>query len=126
MKNKEVIFTGYNSELKENARSLRKTMTPEEKHLWYDFLRGYPVKFYRQRSIGNYIVDFYCSKARLVIELDGSQHYADEEKEYDRKRTEFLEAYGLKVLRFSNYDIKKNFEGVCITIERNVKELMTK
>ncbi len=126
MKSKEIVFTGYNSELKENARNLRKNMTPEEKHLWYDFLRSYPVKFYRQRSIGNYIVDFYCSKAKLVIELDGSQHYTIDGKEYDSLRTEVLEAYGLEVLRVSNYDIKQNFEGVCITIDRNVKGKMTR
>jgi len=82
MKNKEA-FTGYNSKMKETARSLRKNMTRQEKHLWYDFLRDYPVKWYRQRSVDRFIVDFFCFKARLVIELDGSQHYTEDGMEYD-------------------------------------------
>ena len=98
-------------------------MTRQERHLWYSFLKKYPVKFYRQRIIDHYIADFYCSKAKLVIELDGSQHYTDEGKEYDRIRTDILERYGLEVMRFSNSDIDRNFAAVCATIDEKVKRL---
>ena len=114
--------TKYNPELKEAARNLRKNMTKQEKHLWYDFLRNYPIKFYRQRVIDKYIVDFYCSSAKLVIELDGSQHYNEDGMKYDHIRTEKIEQYGLQVIRFTNTDIDKNFEGVCKEIDRIVKE----
>ena len=97
----------------ENARRLRKEMTKEERHLWYDLLLNYPVKIYKQKIIGNYIVDFYCHQAKLVIELDGSQHYEEEGQAYDAKRTAFLEEKGLSVFRVSNRDIKENFSGVC-------------
>lgn len=119
---KEHYFTGYNSSHKEGARSLRKTMTPQERHLWYDFLRGYPIKIYRQRPIDQYIVDFYCSKARLVIELDGSQHYTEEGIVYDTIRTEILEKYQLKVIRFSNREVDENFSGLCAAIDKEIKE----
>lgn len=104
-----------------NARNLRRNMTREERHLWYDFLRTYPVKFYRQRMIGNYIVDFYCSSALLIVELDGGQHYSEENIEYDRKRTLYLNEYNIKVLRFNNTDVMLNFEGVCFTIDKEIK-----
>ena len=97
-------------------------MTKEERRLWYDFLRLYPVRFLRQKVIDEYIVDFYCSKARLVIELDGSQHYDQEIELKDRIRTEKIEQRNLKVIRISNYDINKNFEGVCEYIDRWVKD----
>lgn len=122
----DYTFTAYNSEHTDRARELRKNMTPQEKRLWYDFLRTYPVKFYRQRAIGNYIVDFYCSKARLVVELDGSQHYDPDNERYDAERTKQLEACGLRVLRFSNYDMARYFEGVCGTIDRAVSESLGK
>ena len=121
MKNKEA-FTGYNSKMKETARSLRKNMTRQEKHLWYDFLRDYPVKWYRQRSVGRFIVDFFCFKARLVIELDGSQHYTEDGMEYDSIRTDILEKYNLEVLRFTNLEVDENFRGVCETIHGKVRE----
>ncbi len=105
-----------------NARSLRKNMTPEEKHLWYDFLSKYPIRFYKQRIIDNYIVDFYCSKAKLVIELDGSQHYEAEAIEYDNLRTQILQQYELEVVRFTNREIWDNFEGVCQEIDKKIKE----
>jgi very-short-patch-repair endonuclease len=111
----------YNKKLVPNARTLRKNMTKEEKHLWYDFLKGYPIKIYKQRVIGNYIVDFYCHSARLVIELDGSQHYTDEGKAYDQERTNALEASGLTVIRFSNKDIDDRFEQVCYIIDQTIK-----
>ena len=120
----DYTFTGHNDELTGHARQLRKTMTRQERHLWYDFLRTYPVKFYRQRVIDNYIVDFYCSDARLVVELDGSQHYTPEGVQYDAARTEKIEGHDLYVLRFSNYDVDKYFIGVCDTIDATVRGLI--
>ena len=111
-----------NNKLLENAKELRRNMTPQEKHLWYDFLQNYPVKIYKQRIIDNFIADFYCHQARLVIELDGSQHYTPEGKTYDEARTEVLERYGLHVLRFSNMDIENKFEGVCYMIDKTISE----
>ena len=97
-------------------------MTKEERHLWYDFLREYPVRFLRQKVIDNYIVDFYCHDARLIIELDGSQHFDSAEQEKDKNRTEILEARGLKVLRIPNNEITQNFLGVCEYIHNNITE----
>ena len=88
-------------------------MTPWERKLWYDFLRTYPVRFQRQKPIDNYIVDFYCASHKLVIELDGGQHYEESGIEYDRQRTQVLERLGVRVLRFSNRDVDTNFQGVC-------------
>ena len=105
-----------NSKLK-NAKALRKIMTPQERHLWYDFLRYYPVKIYKQRIIGTYVVDFYCSSTRLVIEVDGSQHYDEEGLRYDAARTAFLESLGLSVVRYSNADIRVRFREVCESID---------
>ena len=124
MRDKNYSFTGYHGQSREKARRLRNNMTKQEKHLWYDYLKSYPVQFYRQRPIDFYIVDFYCAAARLVIELDGSQHYTAEGAEYDRIRTEIIEKYHLKVLRFSNTDVDRNFEGVCLTIDQSVKRRM--
>ena len=87
----------FNSNLVENSRELRKNLTKEERHLWYDFLKDYSVRFKRQKIIGKYIVDFYCASASLVIELDGSQHFEDETIEYDNSRTEYLEEFGLHI-----------------------------
>jgi very-short-patch-repair endonuclease len=95
-------------------------MTPWERKLWYDFLRRYPVRFQRQKAIGNYIVDFYCAKARLVIELDGGGHYTPEETAKDCLRTELLNQMNLTILRFSNLDVAQNFSGVCAHIDRAV------
>ena len=118
-------FTGYSSKLKDRARELRKNMTRQEKHLWYDFLRNYPVKVYRQRVIERFIADFYCSAAKLVIELDGRQHYAKDIYEYDKARTEAIERYGIEVIRFSNEDIDKNFDAVCKMIDKIIKDRTT-
>ena len=85
-------------------------MTPEEKILWYDLLRNYPVKFYRQKPVGAYILDFYCPTSKTAVEIDGSQHYEDAGRFYDARRTEHLEKMGIKVLRFDNEDVKKNFD----------------
>ena len=95
------------------AKTLRKNMTKEEKQLWYDFLRGYPIRFLRQKVLGKYIVDFYCAQAKLIIELDGSGHYTKDGEEYDAERTAFLEEYGLKVVRITNLEVTRNFKGVC-------------
>ena len=106
------------------AKDLRKNMTPEEKHLWYDFLKNYPVQFNRQKVIGEYIADFYCKKANLVIEIDGAQHFEHENSEYDKVRTEYLNSIGIEVIRFLNKDIKYNFENVCKYIDINIKKRM--
>ena len=111
-----------NPDLKKNAQKLRKNMTKEEAHLWYQFLCRYPLRFRRQYIIGNYIADFYCHQAKLVIELDGSQHCSPEEMEYDRKRTAYMEAQGLLVLRFSNLDVMRQFHSVCEIVDMAVKE----
>jgi len=105
------------------AKDLRKNMTPWERKLWYDCLRNYPVRFQRQKAIGNFIVDFYCAKARLVVELDGSGHYTAEQAEKDTLRTKELERMGLTVLRICNLDIDRNFSGVCEYIDLTVKNL---
>ena len=103
------------------AKALRKNMTPWERKLWYEYLRYYPVRFQRQKAIGNYIVDFYCAKARLVVELDGSGHYNSKQYAKDKLRTRELEKLNLKVLRFSNLDVTRNFSGVCERIDMVVK-----
>ncbi|MBR6376460.1 MAG: endonuclease domain-containing protein [Oscillospiraceae bacterium] len=112
----------HNPELTGNARQLRKNMTPEERILWYQYLRNYPVKFYRQRVLGNYIADFYCAKAKLVVELDGSQHYEAPGLTYDKLRTERLEELGLTVLRVPNNEVKRNLRGVCEAIDELVRQ----
>ena len=110
------------NKLTKTARKLRKESTPWENKLWYEFLRNYEFPFHRQKVIGNFIVDFYCSKARLAIELDGSGHYSAEKQAEDKKRTELLNKSGVEVLRFSNLDIDKKFYGVCTVIDKRVKE----
>ncbi len=111
----------YSNEMKNRARKLRKEMTKEERHLWYDFLRDYPVRFLRQHPIGHYIPDFYCAGAKLAIELDGSQHYEPSGMTYDQKRTEELENAGVAVFRIPNNEIWENFGGVCEAIDLEVK-----
>ena len=107
------------------ARKLRKEMTPWERKLWYCFLKEYPLRFQRQKPIGHYIADFYCAKAKLIVELDGSGHYTPEAQEKDALRTKFLMENGYIVIRFSNRDIDKNFHGICAFLDRKVKELTT-
>jgi len=111
----------HNSTLTEYAKKLRKEMTKEERHLWYDFLRNYPVRFLRQKIIDNYIADFYCHEARLVIELDGSQHYEPIGLVKDQIRTERIENRKLMVLRIPNNAVNHNFRGVCEYIDEAVK-----
>jgi len=115
----------HNPVLTPNAIELRKNMTPQERHLWHDFLKNYPVRFLRQKVIASYIADFYCAKAKLVIELDGSQHYTDDGIEYDDIRSKTLEQFDLQVIRYSNTDINNNFYGVCEDIDRIVKLKLT-
>ena len=110
-----------NSQL-ENARRLRREMTPHERKLWFLFLRKYPVKIYKQRIIGKFIVDFYCASAKLVIEVDGSQHYEPQGMAYDIERSAFLSALGLGVLRFSNREIDREFRGVCEQIDMTIQK----
>ena len=116
----------HNKRLVPLARQLRKEMTKEERHLWYDFLRNYPVRFFRQKVLGKYIVDFYCAEARLVAELDGSQHYEPENIAKDQARTAFLEGYGLQIIRIPNNEISTNFRGVCEHIDMAVKQALTR
>ncbi len=115
-----------NRTLKERASSMRRHMTKEEFHLWYHYLRTYPIKFRRQTILAPFICDFSCHAAKLIVELDGSQHYTEEGKAHDDWRTEKLEKEGYHILRFSNKDIHENFYGVCMTIDRVVKERMQK
>ena len=103
------------------AKALRKNMTPWERKLWYDFLRNYPVRFQRQKAIGNYIADFYCAKERLIIELDGGGHYTTEQRIKDEQRTNDLNAMNLTIVRICNLDIDRNFRGVCAYIDRLVQ-----
>ena len=112
----------HNKNIVPFAKELRKNMTKEERHLWYDFLKNYPVRFLRQKVIDNYIVDFYCHSARLIIELDGSQHYEEKGLLKDRIRTERIEKRNLTVMRIPNNEVNRNFEGVCQYIDIAVKE----
>lgn len=118
----EQIPIKKNNKLLNVAKMLRRNMTKQENHLWFDFLRHYPVKIYKQRIIDNFIADFYCHQARLVIELDGAHHYTEEGKLYDEARTEIIKKYGIRVLRFSNSDIDDRFQGVCEMIDKIIKE----
>ena len=103
------------------AKELRREMTREERELWFQYLRHYPVKFYKQRPIGPFIVDFYCHKARLVVELDGSQHCDEAGLAYDAKRTAYLETLGIKVLRIPNNEVTRNLRGVCEAVDAEVR-----
>ena len=112
----------YNKENVPLARKLRANMTPWERKLWYEYLRYYPVRFQRQKTIGAYIVDFYCAKAGIVVELDGGGHYHEEQIQKDNERTEALSKMKLRVLRICNMDIDKNFRGVCEYIDGEVQK----
>lgn len=112
----------YQHRLIPRAKELRKNATKEENHLWYDFLRHYPVRFQRQKTIDGFIVDFYCHAAKLVIEIDGSQHYTQQGVAYDQERTAVLERYGVKVIRFSNDDINRQFRYVCDAIHQEIED----
>ena len=114
----------YKEKLIPRAKELRKNATRQEKRLWYNFLSSYPVRFQRQKAIDGFVADFYCHKAKLVVELDGSQHYEEAGRARDKERSAILEKYGLKVIRFSNGDVDRNFYGVCTAIDLTVKSRM--
>ena len=114
--------TRYNSMLTANAQTLRKNMTKEERHLWYDFLKSHPLVFHRQKIIGSYIVDFCCPQARVIIELDGSQHYDLRGKQADAVRDNYLMEQGYTVLRYSNADINMRFQSVCEDINKYIEK----
>ena len=113
----------YNKKLIANAKNLRKNMTKEERHLWYDCLKQLPVTVHRQKVFGNYIADFYIASANLVIELDGSQHYEDAQKKKDEERDQYLKGLGCRVLRYSNADVNLRFRAVCEDIYNQLNEV---
>lgn len=121
-----MTFVPKNSQMTQRARELRKDMTPQERHLWYDFLRNYPVRFRRQRVIESFVADFYCASALLVIEIDGSQHYTPQGQAYDLERSAVFATYGIEVLRFSNREVDTQFEAVCNMIMRVTEERIEK
>lgn len=112
----------YNKENIPLAKKLRKEMTPQESKLWYEFLRYYPVRVQRQKAIGDYIVDFYCAKARLVIELDGGSHDEKNQRRADAVCTQALEQMNLKIIRICNLDVDRNFGGVCAHIDTEIQK----
>ena len=115
----------HNKQLIPFAKQLSKEMTKEERHLWYDFLRTYPIRFSRQKVLGQYIADFYSAEAKMVIELDGSQHYEDRNSKNDAERTKFLEGYGLTVIRIPNNEVMHNFSGVCAYIDGIIQQSLS-
>ena len=125
MKYNKRLFTGYDKKLKSRADELRKNMTQQEWNLWYFYLRNHRLKWYRQRIIDRFIVDFYCHAAKLVIEIDGKQHYTEQGISYDTERTQVLQRYGLKVLRYTNQQLECNFQEVCWDIEKNLLPMTT-
>lgn len=114
-------MSGYNRNLTAIARTLRKNMTKEERKLWYEFLRDLPIMVHRQKVIGNYIVDFYIAEAKLVIELDGSQHYEAEGLQKDAMRDDYMKSMGLRVLRYANCDVMNSFDAVCEDILNHIR-----
>ena len=124
MASKHPDYIHYNHDNVQLARTLRREMTPQEKRLWYGWLRNMPCRFQRQKPIGDYIVDFYCHKAKLVVEIDGWRHFTDEGQAQDARRTEFLETLGLRVLRFKGHEVDNCIEGVASAIEAEVKARM--
>ena len=116
-----MYFVPKNAAMLSRARELRKNMTPQERHLWYDFLRDYPVKIYKQRIIESFIADFYCASALLVIEIDGSQHFTGQGLAYDQERSAIFQTYGIKVIRFTNHEVDTQFDAVCDQIIRTIE-----
>ncbi len=112
----------YNGKNIKRAQALRKNATKQEKKLWYEFLAKYPVRFQRQKAIDNFIADFYCHKAKVIIEIDGSEHYTEKGEKKDQFRTEIIESYGLKVIRFTNREVERQFKEVCKYIDITVNE----
>ncbi len=120
----DIMINIYRSDLRKKAQALRKNMTPQEKHLWYDFLRDYRPQFYRQKPMLTYILDFYCPTTRIVVELDGSQHFEEKAQAYDEKRANELRNIGIEILRYTNREIEESFESVCTSIDVAIKERM--
>jgi len=116
----EIIMLSYNKKLKQWTQELRKNATPQENKLWYEFLRKHPCRFTRQKPIDNYIVDFLCPSKKLVIEIDGSQHFTDDGLKYDGIRTDLLMKHGLHVMRFTNTQINTSFNAVCEEIQKYI------
>ena len=121
IKKRGLLFNGrhlpYNTDHVDRAKEMRKNMTAEEKKLWYTFLKNCAHRFRRQHPIDNYVVDFYCSDLKLVIEIDGGQHYTNGGKSYDAQRDAVIESYGLKIVRFTNADVNNDFDAVCRQIQ---------
>ena len=115
----------HNHEIVPAAKMLRKNMTKEERHLWYDYLRKHPARFSRQKVLGKYIADFYSAQAKLVIELDGGEHYTENAKQHDEERTAFLESYGLAVIRIPNNEVNGNLQGVCDYIDLKIEQSLS-
>ncbi|MBQ8498022.1 MAG: endonuclease domain-containing protein [Clostridia bacterium] len=111
----------HNPKLTPYARDLRNNMTPQERKLWYEYLRKYPIQFRRQVTVEHYILDFYCAQAKLAVEIDGAQHYEAQGKQHDLCRTNYLNSVGIEVLRFTNSDVEEKFLGVCLMIDNRVK-----
>ena len=114
--------TTYNSKLKNISRVLRKNMTKEERHLWYDFLRKLDTTVHRQKIIGKYVVDFYIASVKIVVELDGSQHYTEMGYKNDVIRDKYLSDLGIEILRYSNLEIQRRFEEVCKDIQNKIED----
>ncbi len=119
------MLAKHNKQLVPLAKQLRKEMTKEERHLWYDFLRTHPARFSRQKVLGKYIADFYSAQAKLVIELDGSQHFEEGSMQKDAERTAFLSGYGLRVIRIPNNEVNGNFAGVCAYIDAAARQSLS-
>ena len=113
----------YKTKTKQYAKELRQHMTPEERRLWYDFLSQNSYHFRRQQPIGNYIADFYAPSIRLVVEVDGSQHFEETGQRYDAARSEFLRQQGVRVLRFTNEQIQRRFSSACEAVERAIADI---
>ena len=115
----------YNKKLTPIARDLRKEMTAKECKLWYNFLKNYPIRIRRQKVIANFIADFYCAKAKLIIELDGKQHLSQENSEYDTFRSDYIKTMNIEVIRFSNDEVNSNFDIVCAKIDYEIQNRIT-
>ncbi|MBQ4579617.1 MAG: endonuclease domain-containing protein [Clostridia bacterium] len=111
----------YDKDMTGVAQTLRKRCTPEENKLWYQFLKSYPIQFRRQKPFGRYVLDFYCAKAKLGIELDGAQHFHEDGLVYDENRTQYLNSLGIQVIRFTNHEINTDFTAVCSMIDSIVR-----
>lgn len=124
MKFRKFIYLPYNKDINMNVKKLRNSMTEEEKKLWYQYIRSFPVRFSRQKPIDKFILDFYSATCRVGVELDGSQHDSGQGKRHDEERTKILNAYGVTIIRFTNEQIRNEFGDVCRQIDAKVKELM--